>query len=99
VLLLPAWSIIHSRHWKAQIPHPAVDPLEQLRLARFDAREPLEHYALVEGDHQRHQRVERHLDPVALARLGEGLGEHRAPRGVQSHLTKPGARVVNLTSW
>jgi hypothetical protein len=23
VLLMPAWSIVHSRHWKAQIPHLA----------------------------------------------------------------------------
>jgi pimeloyl-ACP methyl ester carboxylesterase len=34
VLLLPTWSIIHSRHWKAQIPFLARD----FRLVTFDGR-------------------------------------------------------------
>jgi pimeloyl-ACP methyl ester carboxylesterase/predicted glycosyltransferase len=34
VLLLPTWSIIHSRHWKAQIPYLA----RHARLVTFDGR-------------------------------------------------------------
>ena len=34
VLLLPTWSIIHSRHWKAQIPHLA----RHFRVVTFDGR-------------------------------------------------------------
>jgi pimeloyl-ACP methyl ester carboxylesterase/predicted glycosyltransferase len=34
VLLLPTWSIIHSRHWKAQIPYLA----RHLRVVTFDGR-------------------------------------------------------------
>src|ERR1044071_3189645 len=34
VLLLPTWSIIHSRHWKAQIPSPA----RHARVVTFDGR-------------------------------------------------------------
>ena len=34
VLLLPTWSIIHSRHWKAQIPYLA----RHFRVVTFDGR-------------------------------------------------------------
>src|SRR5215210_3822045 len=34
VLLLPTWSIIHSRHWKAQIPYLA----RHARVVTFDGR-------------------------------------------------------------
>ncbi len=34
VLLLPTWSIIHSRHWKMQIPYLA----RHCRIITFDAR-------------------------------------------------------------
>ncbi len=34
VLLLPTWSVIHSRHWKAQIPYLA----RQFRVVTFDGR-------------------------------------------------------------
>jgi pimeloyl-ACP methyl ester carboxylesterase len=34
VLLLPTWSIIHSRHWKAQIPYLA----RHCRVVTFDGR-------------------------------------------------------------
>src|SRR5512132_4441193 len=34
VLLLPTWSIIHSRHWKAQIPYLA----RHCRVLTFDGR-------------------------------------------------------------
>ena len=34
VLLLPTWSIIHSRHWKAQIPYLA----RHFRVLTFDGR-------------------------------------------------------------
>lgn len=34
VFLLPTWSIIHSRHWKAQIPYLA----RHFRVVTFDGR-------------------------------------------------------------
>ena len=34
ILLLPTWSIIHSRHWKAQIPYLA----RHARVVTFDGR-------------------------------------------------------------
>jgi len=34
ILLLPTWSIIHSRHWKMQIPHLA----RHCRVLTFDGR-------------------------------------------------------------
>jgi pimeloyl-ACP methyl ester carboxylesterase len=34
VLLMPTWSIIHSRHWKAQIPYLA----RHFRVVTFDGR-------------------------------------------------------------
>ena len=34
VLLLPTWSIIHSRHWKMQIPYLA----RHCRVVTFDGR-------------------------------------------------------------
>src|SRR6201999_310072 len=34
ILLLPTWSIIHSRHWKAQIPYLA----RHFRVVTFDGR-------------------------------------------------------------
>src|ERR1700719_4036930 len=34
VLLLPTWSVIHSRHWKAQIPYLA----RHARVVTFDGR-------------------------------------------------------------
>ena len=34
LLLLPAWSIVHSRHWKAQIPYLA----RHFRVVTFDGR-------------------------------------------------------------
>ena len=59
-----------------------VDPLEQLPVAGLDSRKPLEHDSLVEGDDQRDERFERHLDPVVLAWRGEGLCQNRPPLGV-----------------
>ena len=56
--------------------------VEQRGLAGLDPRQSLEDDPLVEGDHERDQRVQRHLDAVALVRLGERLGQHGAPFGV-----------------
>src|SRR5262249_61589716 len=57
----------------------AVDPLEQLRVAGRDAREPLDHDAEVERDDKCHERFERHADSEFLAGLRERLSEHGAP--------------------
>ncbi|HYV02193.1 MAG TPA: alpha/beta fold hydrolase, partial [Actinomycetota bacterium] len=34
VLLLPTWSIVHSRHWKMQVPYLA----QHFRVVTFDGR-------------------------------------------------------------
>src|SRR6266508_2394410 len=58
---------------------PRVDPLEEPLVASRDPGEPLENDSLVEGHHERDERVEGHLDPVAFRRLGERLRENRPP--------------------
>ena len=62
-----------------RLAQPAVDPVQELGVAVLEPPQPFEDDPLVEGDHERDERVERHRDPVLLARLRERLGEDRAP--------------------
>jgi pimeloyl-ACP methyl ester carboxylesterase len=55
LLLLPAWSIVHSRHWKAQIPYLA----RHFRVVAFDGRG--------NGRSDRPDRVEDYVDAEYVA--------------------------------
>ena len=67
VLLLPTWSIIHSRHWKMQIPYLA----RHCRIITFDGSRQ---WSLRPADGAR--RLHRERDRVRRCR-GDGRDEHR----------------------
>ena len=67
ILLLPTWSIIHSRHWKAQIPYLS----RHFRVVTFDGRG--------NGKSDRPRGVEAYIEAefAADTTRGDGRDEHR----------------------
>ena len=79
VLLLPTWSIVHSRHWKVQIPYLA----RHCRVITFDGR----------GNGVRTARPSRGLPHRRVRRRrdrGDGRhGDHRARAGRRRLVRRP----------
>ena len=104
ILLLPTWSIVHSRHWKAQIPYLA----RHCRVVTFDGRgngrsdRPPEPAAYDEREfaadalavHGRDRRPSAPCSSSALAAAAQrgAAARRRAPRaGRRRGLHRPGA--------
>jgi pimeloyl-ACP methyl ester carboxylesterase len=84
VLLLPAWSIVHSRHWKAQIPYLA----RHFRVVTFDGRG--------NGRSDRPDRVEDYVDAEYVADAVAVLDATGTERAAVAGVSRGGRWAVEL---
>jgi pimeloyl-ACP methyl ester carboxylesterase len=86
VLLLPCWSIVHSRHWKAQVPYLA----RHFRVVAFDGRG--------NGRSDRPAEPEAYADGEFVADAVAVLDAVGADRAVVAGLSRGGRWAVELAA-